>query len=116
MHQVERELQQIKDRLLLTESQLDNERHARNERDERVTNNHNSMLHCTMLTPLQTLYGLYAQFRNVLLQEHERDLARLDDKQRDWERMREEDEHRHEVHTQHLCLNVLFYTGQFLIT
>ena len=34
--QVERELQQIKDRLLLTESQLDEERHARNEREERV--------------------------------------------------------------------------------
>ena len=66
-----------------------------------------------MLAPIHTLYGLYAQCRNVLLQEHERDLARLDDKQRDWERMREEDEHRHEVHIsfQLACFHVLFPTG-----
>ena len=83
--QVERELQQIKDRLLLTESQLDEERHARNEREERVRK---AIFPCS-ISRNQVLF--------VCLQEHDRELKQFEKKQRELERIREEDERRHEV-------------------
>ena len=87
--QVERELQQIKDRLLLTESQLDEERHARNEREERVRK---AISPCSLSpAPLQGIKMW------ICVQEHDRELKQFEKKQRELERIREEDERRHEV-------------------